>query len=466
MRRTTCALLTAALAAVLLLVAPLGPATAARPRLSARLAAGTVYLGKPITVSGVAPGRIARPARLELRTSTGTWRVLKRVRTARTGRFQISATASRLGTDRLRILAPAVRRHRSAVSPTLTLTVRAVPVRTLAPPTPPVDGCTPGTSATDPAADASAADLMTTLAEWRTDKLMAVGQQVNISDDGQWQDVLAGLAPQHVAVIGFDLAELAQAEARGVDPLPDLIDDAKQDGAVLVATWHATNPWDGTGDAYDRTDASHLSDLLSTTTTAGAAFWQMWDDQVAGPLARIRDAGLPVIFRPFHEANGNWFWWSNPNPTVYKALWAMAQQRAAAEDLQNVVWSYTAALRNSSAVTDPVALLPACVELGGLDSYEPAGQKGSSVSLTDYARLEAKVPFMTLSEVGAKGSDGSWDPNAITSTLKAQKQYASYALLWFDDSDGKKQIASLDDGEDWLAGCSATSGTDGFCRLS
>lgn len=43
-------------------------------------------------------------------------------------------------------------------------------------------------------------------------------------------------------------------------------------------------------------------------------------------LKRLRDAKVPVLWRPLHEAAGNqwntpWFWWGSKGATVYKQLW-------------------------------------------------------------------------------------------------------------------------------------------------
>ena len=83
-----------------------------------------------------------------------------------------------------------------------------------------------------------------------------------------------------------------------------------------------------------------------------------------------------------------------------------------------------------------------------------------AVDLTDYKSLAARAPRMAITEVGPHGSDGSWTPSVITRTVKADKLSPVYARLWFDDGDGRKQIASLKGGREWLAGC-----LQGLCSL-
>ena len=35
-------------------------------------------------------------------------------------------------------------------------------------------------------------------------------------------------------------------------------------------------------------------------------------DRIAGYLKELQDAGVPGLLRPYHEMNGNWFWWGWP----------------------------------------------------------------------------------------------------------------------------------------------------------
>ena len=44
-------------------------------------------------------------------------------------------------------------------------------------------------------------------------------------------------------------------------------------------------------------------------------------DAIAGELEVLRDARVPVVWRPLHEANGRWFWWGSGGPEPFKKLW-------------------------------------------------------------------------------------------------------------------------------------------------
>lgn len=304
---------------------------------------------------------------------------------------------------------------------------------------------------------------------------MGVGQQLNVSADPFTRplDELGDLRP---AVVGFDLEELAVTQTyqfpttdRAIDQLLTLADQ----GAILTASWHATNPH--TKGSYTDRSWTNLKKLLKSSSREARAFWADYDEKLE-LLARFQngDEGrhrwTPIVFRPLHEANGGFFWWGKPNPTVYKKLYARLQERAWDAGVHNLVWAYSYN-RRTSGVMDPVRLLPDRVDLGGLDSYDPerGRERADRLWLEGYAAVTSKksVPRSALTEVGPHGSrDGSWNPAVITKTVRAKGLTPAWAMLWFDDGNGRdgvtgrKQLGSLDGGIAWLRECPG-----GLCDL-
>ena len=105
-------------------------------------------------------------------------------------------------------------------------------------------------------------------------------------------------------------------------------------GGIVGCMWHwqvlANNGTNrtcspGTEPGQTSFDASKISD------TGSAKYKQMVKDidQVAGYLKKMQKLGIPVIWRPLHEAAGNtyefkggkaWFWWGAQGAEVYKKL--------------------------------------------------------------------------------------------------------------------------------------------------
>jgi hypothetical protein len=52
------------------------------------------------------------------------------------------------------------------------------------------------------------------------------------------------------------------------------------------------------------------------------------------------DAGVPVLFRPLHEANDNFMWWAKKGTDNYKRLWKLIYDRVNAQGANNVLWVF------------------------------------------------------------------------------------------------------------------------------
>jgi len=425
---------------------------------SARLYPPVVTAGEPAVLAGsVTPATADLPVVVERRAGE-TWVSYAETTTNGKGAFQVPLDTTAPASTRLRVTAG------GATSHTVTFTVGAN------------TSCSPATPSVDPDRTGEATCLLTRLDRWRRAGLMGVGQQLNVSALAEKAfEPLVGL-DDPVAVIGFDLEELdktAHYEYPFVDEQIDHLLTLADQGAVLTASWHATNP--ATGKPYTDRSWHRLADLLDDSTPAAQAFWADYDEKL-DLLARFQDGDggrhrrTAVVFRPLHEANGGFFWWGKPDPKVYRKVWARMQQRAWDAGVHNIVWAYSGN-RWTSGVRDPGTLVPAAVDLGGLDTYDP--EKGADNArdhlwLEGYSSVRAKVSRMALTEVGPHGSkDGSWRPAVVTRTVRARDLSPAWAMFWFDDgtgSDGvtgRKQISSLDGGPAWLASC-----PNGLCPTS
>lgn len=419
-------------------------------------------------VAKLAPVR--QGARLTFQEYVGSaWTTIRTVRTDPSGRFFVPLAVTSTATRTFRVVHPKQGRFRSSASKPAKLYVRTN-----------LD-CRPTHPLVDPAPTGEASCLAARLDRWRAAGLMGVGQQLNVSSADFLEPIRPEGAPAiRPSVIGFDLEELAMAAAYeypfDIQAVTTLLELA-HDGAMLTASWHARNPFTG-GPFTDRSRAGRtLDDLLHESTPAGAAFWADYDAKLE-LLRRLQDGdaegdggGLgtrrtAVVFRPLHEANGGFFWWGKPDPWVYKQLWAMMQARAAAAGVHNILWAYSFNL-DTSSTTDPTSLLPAKVDIGGLDSYDPeygARNAADAFRIDGYKPVasRANVHRMAITEAGPHGSrDGTWNPVVISRTVRKTGITPLWAMLWFDDgtptaahqSPGRKQVTSLTGGRSWLSSC-------------
>jgi mannan endo-1,4-beta-mannosidase len=122
------------------------------------------------------------------------------------------------------------------------------------------------------------------------------------------------------AVYGWDAMDLLQNPA-GAANVRRLIVEAYERGGVNTLSWHLRNLVSGK-DAWDTTNA--VSKLLP-----GGSHHEIFKKELnalADFMWTLKDrngAVIPIVFRPWHEHNGGWFWWGAKHCTAeeYKQLW-------------------------------------------------------------------------------------------------------------------------------------------------
>ncbi len=441
------------LLAALLTVPPLAAASTPS-KITARLAPPVITVGESSQlVAQVFPVRAGRTVILEQQDGS-SWNPITSATTDASGRVLFAMTTDTIGDQTFKVAAAAQDNQSAVVSPPVVLRVLSH------------DQCSPATAPVDPLATAEARCLAAKLDRWHFAGLMGVGQQLNVSN----RDFLAPLTllePQKVSVVGFDVGELALGETYQFDtpPLQTLLGLAR-DGAVLTASWHTPNPHTASSARDNRWH--RLAALLNDSSPEAQVFWPEYDAMLALFL-RLQtgdDGAFPpaaVVFRPFHEANGSWFWWGQPKPQVYRQVWAKLQARAASAGVHNILWAYSFSAQAGSWIGPPEKLVPAKVDLAGLDSYDPEtgrGQAKDRFDLSGYLKVARLVPRMAITEAGPQGSArGRWNPVVISRTVTAARVRPAWAMLWFDDGTGTdgetglKQISSLQKGPAWLRSC-------------
>jgi hypothetical protein len=104
-------------------------------------------------------------------------------------------------------------------------------------------------------------------------------------------------------------------------------------------------------------------------------------DAMAAELEILRDAHVPVLWRPLHEANGRWFWWGAGGPEPFKKLWRMEFENFTVKHhLNNLIWIFS-----PGAETDLAAWYPgdAFVDIIGQDHYPMDGNHGAVKDVFD-----------------------------------------------------------------------------------
>ena len=109
------------------------------------------------------------------------------------------------------------------------------------------------------------------------------------------------------------------------------------EGGIPTLCWHWGNPMIGPGYENSKT----LFDVPNALTPGTAEHKAMMRDlaEIAGWLGGLQKNGVPVMWRPFHEFTGNWFWWGKWGPEVFKQLWVTMYDYFTHErGLNNLIW--------------------------------------------------------------------------------------------------------------------------------
>lgn len=102
--------------------------------------------------------------------------------------------------------------------------------------------------------------------------------------------------------------------------------EAWTNGSLVLIKWSTQNPWNKLISAATNPVGVNIPELLNpatplTTNQVARSNYLAWRTEMADALTTLRDAGVVVLFRPFSEMNGAWFWWGNKPRDQYLSLW-------------------------------------------------------------------------------------------------------------------------------------------------
>jgi mannan endo-1,4-beta-mannosidase len=139
-----------------------------------------------------------------------------------------------------------------------------------------------------------------------------------------------------------------------------MVEEAKRQnkmGAIITLCWHAVPPTadepvtfqpvagadpNALASVQGRLTDQQFQDIL-TPGTALNKKWMAQVDTIAFYLKQLQKAHIPVLWRPYHEMNGNWFWWGNRTGQYStQALYRQIFDRLVNyHKLNNLVWVWS-----------------------------------------------------------------------------------------------------------------------------
>lgn len=211
-----------------------------------------------------------------------------------------------------------------------------------------------------------------------------------------------------------------------------------QRGGVVTFSWHPRNPLTA-GDAWDVSSKEVVASILEGGSRHDLFIG--WLGRVADYIESFKTSDgqmVPIIFRPWHEHTGSWFWWGRDLCSVeeYKALWKMTFDYLSGErGLRNLIWSYSP---GAGGVTEEIYMErwpgDEMVDMIGIDCYQYSTSEVFIADLANALDIMKKISaehgkMMAVTEAGYEGiPQADW----WTGTLyEALKDYPlSYVLTW------------------------------------
>lgn len=121
---------------------------------------------------------------------------------------------------------------------------------------------------------------------------------------------------------------------------------AKSTGGIVTLTFHWFSPIGGHDKSFyaENTDFDASRILIDGTPERAAFYHDM--DIVAEELEKFREADIPVLWRPFHESDGDWFWWGAKGPETAKELYKlMFEYYTQVHHLNHLLWVWNCRLK-------------------------------------------------------------------------------------------------------------------------
>jgi len=243
------------------------------------------------------------------------------------------------------------------------------------------------------------------------------------------------------AMYGWDLAKIEHDSTRDINGIlfkqqKKLVRQAYDRGGINTFCWHMDNPSNGLT-AWDTTQRTVVQ-LLPGGSSHDT--YVKFLDKAAAHLADLKGEegeAIPILFRPFHELTGSWFWWcaNTSTPDEFKALWQFTINYLRTDKkLHNLLIVYSVADFETEA--EFMARYPgdAYVDFVGFDNY-------CYKSVTDYQqKLDKRLGILDivaskthklacLPETGYETIPQSdWWTKVLLPTLAKHK--TSYAMAW------------------------------------
>lgn len=222
--------------------------------------------------------------------------------------------------------------------------------------------------------------------------------------------------------------------------------DAYNRGGVNTYSWHYHNPIAKEGIWWEHAPVEAVKQILP-----GGSHHEIFKNSLreladySKTLIGADGKAIPIIFRPFHEMNGSWFWWGKGHCTAqeYKQLYQFTVTYLRDElNVHNFLYAWSPD-RAFTTEAEYLEYYPGdrYVDVVGMDNYhdlapgnDPMVAADKLKIVSDYAIRKNKVAAFT--ETGLDGiGQADWFTQSLLPAMRAQAPEIAYVMLWSNTTD-------------------------------
>ena len=185
-------------------------------------------------------------------------------------------------------------------------------------------------------------------------KYVITGQQCDGGINGNEFKAIKNLTGDYPALLGLDMMSYTPSRTafgESSSAVEKAIEFANK-GGIVTFCWHwnapteylnstANSPDGWWGGFYTKSSKFDIAKVMNGQDAKGKKLLDRDIKEIAKQLKRLEKAGVPVIWRPLHEASGGWFWWGAKGSDAYKKLWKyLYNELTNTYGCNNLIWVY------------------------------------------------------------------------------------------------------------------------------
>lgn len=302
----------------------------------------------------------------------------------------------------------------------------------------------------DPKATKETKNLMSYLASIYGKNTIAGQQEIYANGPHGFEEefeYINNLTGHYPAIRGFDYGNFCCPAFGSDDGSTDrVIDWVKNRNGIATASFHLNVPTDfasytiGSRIDWSNTTYSQKTDFSpSKAATEGTKDNQYYMEALtilAKEFKELEAQGVPVIWRPLHEAEGgggetgSWFWWGREGSEAYKKLWIYTYKTLTETfDCHNLIWEWNSYPYSSSENWYPG---DEYVDIIGYDKYNCTNYSTGEIARNDSAI--SSTFYNIMEKYGNKKMVSMAETDSIPAleNLTGEKAGWLYIMPWYD----------------------------------